>query len=360
MIEFSGVSRDPILSQELISKFKNSEHKILVLDWWELIGKYKHSHELFEKASELVKKYDICFFIVREELVFYIDIYKIKKLLDELNKLNVFYLTLSTDSRVSTATSKTYNIPWFVLNSENFYISKNTTIDFDYRQKDYTFNMLLGVDKHYRTLLFELLRNEQYIYSTYFGHKEFRPFSSTHLEDNDVLDNFYSQDVSSSRLETMQHVRRGGRNICLSHNIPEKIYNNSHFDIVTESLPLENGLHFTSEKTGKPLSTGRFFIWYNSANTVEYLRQFGFELQDYLSEYDGIKCNIDRMAAVNYLIREIGDNENYIKKIYKDTKEARMYNQEVFKKLSTTTKSDINSWMAKKINRSTTSEKTNA
>jgi hypothetical protein len=49
------------------------------------------------------------------------------------------------------------------------------------------------------------------------------------------------------------------------------------------------------------------------------------------------------------LIKEIGDNENYIKKIYEETKDARMHNQEVFKKLSRTYQSNISSWMSEEI-----------
>ena len=354
---------------------KNSDYKILVFEWWDWLwsqpgwgpmlkfqdlNRKKSSERRINQANlstdEIiaeVKEHDICFFIISEiidDRWHNIKAGVIENMMTELNKLNVFFITLSEDSQYPTDTSKTFNVPWFA--KSGLYTSNDTTIDFDYRQKDYTFNMLLGVDKHYRTLLFEGLRNEQYIYSTYFGHKEFRPFSSTHLEDNDVLDNFYSQDVSSSRLETMQHVvRREGRNICLSHNIPEKIYNNSHFDIVTETQPQIETLNFTTEKTGKPLSTGRFFIWYNSPNKVEYLRHFGFELQDYLSDYDSITDKWCRLKAIAELIKEIGDNENYIKKIYKDTKEARIHNQEVFKKLSTTIRSDINSWITEQIDR---------
>ena len=375
MIKFNNGNKTPAKKFAFTREHKNSDYKILVFEWWDWLwsqpGWYPilkvqdlNRKNLSEKrilqanlsTDEIiaeVKEHDICFFIIREIIDDRCNNIKagvIENMMTELNKLNVFFITLSEDSQYPTDTSKTFNVPWFA--KSGLYTSNDTTIDFDYRQKDYTFNMLLGVDKHYRTLLFEGLRNEQYIYSTYFGHKEFRPFSSTHLEDNDVLDNFYSQDVSSSRLETMQHVvRREGRNICLSHNIPEKIYNNSHFDIVTETQPQIETLNFTTEKTGKPLSTGRFFIWYNSPNKVEYLRHFGFELQDYLSDYDSITDKWCRLKAIAELIKEIGDNENYIKKIYKDTKEARIHNQEVFKKLSTTIRSDINSWITEQIDR---------
>ena len=335
---------------DTIEEHKNSDCKILVLEWQHWVPKLKSLRQ--NMIIRLVKKYDICFFLIREMAVpFGNDSSEMKKLLDELNNLNVFFITLSEDWKFHIDESKTFNIPWFVPNSIYFYISENTTIDFDYRPKDFTFNMLLGSDRHYRTLFFELVGNEPYVYSTYFGHKKFRPKSSRHLEDDDILNNLSNQDIFSEKLQTMEHVKRADDHFCISHIIPEKIYNNSHFDIVTESQALFNTLNFTTEKTGKPLSTGRFFIWYDSPHKVEYLRQFGFELQDYLCYYDSIEDNVSRLASVMELIKDIGDNENYIKRIYEETKDARMHNQEVFKKLSRTYQSNISSWINGQINK---------
>jgi len=361
MIEYSGNHTDWLLN-DLCEKYKHSDYKILIFEWWDWIE--LHPDVNVDTAIKLIKEYDICFFFVRE--VINNNPYKIgkateiKKLLNELEKLNVFYITLSTDRYLSTDPSKTFNIPWFIANSDWLHIPENTHIDFDYRQKDFTFNMLLGSKKSERTKFFEMLGNEPYIYSTYFGSKKFRPMSSNHLEDEDILTNLANQDITSGRLLTMQQVWREWRNVCISHVIPKAIYNNSHFDIVTETQPVAENLNFTTEKTGKPIATGRFFIWYNSPNQIEYLRQFGFEFQDYLSDYDGIIDDGKRLEAVTELIKEIGDNENYIKKIYEDTKEARIHNQEVFKKLSNTSHPTMNSWIEEQINRSYNSEKTNA
>jgi hypothetical protein len=226
--------------------------------------------------------------------------------------------------------------------------------------------MLLGSEREYRTKMFETLASpqtlfndhglsywlgeESYVYSTYFGHKEYSLKSGGHLEDGDVWNNLTNQDLSR-KLNTMERSLRGGKPYPISHITPESIYNNSHFDIVAESQPLIDSLNFTTEKTGKPLSTGRFFIWYNSPHKVEYLKKFGFELQDYLCEYDNILDNDKRLEAILELIKEIGDNKNYIKKIYEDTKDARIHNQEVFKKLSNTTESNMASWMTEQIDR---------
>ena len=362
MIKFLGNEYLEFLPmfEEIKEEHKNSKYKVLVIDWWH----YKKDDPLVNvtrgegitlEIITKVKEYDICFFMISE--IWFcpqwdISSEAINAMIEELDKLNVFYISLSEDSLIHINESKSYDTPWFIPNGSNFHVGDTFKLDFDYRPKDFTFNMLLGSDRHYRTLFFELLGNEQYIYSTYFGHKKFRLESSNHLEDDDILNNLSNQDIFSEKLQTMEHVKRADDHFCISHIIPEKIYNNSHFDIVTESQALFNTLNFTTEKTGKPLSTGRFFIWYDSPHKVEYLRKFGFELQDYvLCDYDSIEDNVDRLALVLELIKEIGDNENYIKKIYKDTKDARIHNQEVFRELSRTSQSDISSWINGQINK---------
>jgi hypothetical protein len=372
MIKFSGKQRDGQL-RDVCEKYKHSDHKILIFEWWEWKGKHTVVPAIWSDVTidvdvviNLIKKYDICFFYIREVINDCPAIDKplfaeeMKRLFNELVKLNVFYITLADDTCFPTNPSKTFNVPWFIPNGPNIYIPESTHIDFDYRQKDFTFNMLLGQDKKERTRIFEMCGNEPYIYSTYFGSKKFKPMSSTHLEDEDILAYFSNKNPESDRLHTMQQVQRRTGPICISHLVPKGIYNNSHFDIVTETQTQIETLNFTTEKTGKPIATGRFFIWYNSPNKVEYLRHFGFELQDYLSDYDSITDKWCRLEAIAELIKEIGDNKNYIKKIYEDTKEARMYNQEVFKKLSSTFRSNLNYWIDEQINRSINAEKTNA
>ena len=349
--------------EEVSLEHRNSPHKILVVDWWEWLRKQpgfdagdpvQQANLSTDEIISEVKEHDICFFVSREVLYAgrpkYFDIHEkvLTDMMTELASLNVFYVTLSEDSHFSIDKSKSFNMPWFMPN--HLYTSANTTIDFDYRPKDFTFNMLLGSDKDYRTDMFESIGDEKCVYSTYFGHKEYSLQSAGHLEDDDVWNNLTNQDLSM-KLNTMERAIREDNSYCISHISPELIYNNSHFDIVSESNPLRETLHFTTEKTGKPLSTGRFFIWYNSPHKVEYLKQFGFELQDYLCEYDGIINNSNRMEQVCGLVKEIGDNKNYIKKIYKDTKEARIHNHEVFKELASTTRSNLSSWISRQISR---------
>ena len=366
MIKFNNGNKIPMKKFAFTREHKNSDYKILVFEWWDWLWSQpgwgplqeeKYSRNCILQANlstdEIiaeVKEHDICFFIIREiidDRCHNIKAGVIENMMTELNKLNVFFITLSEDSQYPTDTSKTFNVPWFA--GYDLYTSNDTTIDFDYRPKDFTFNMLLGSKRRHRTKMFETL-NESYIYQTYFGHKEYSLKSAGHLEDGDVWNNLTNQDLSR-KLNTMKQTLREDTLYPISHITPESIYNNSHFDIIAESQPLIDSLNFTTEKTGKPLSTRRFFIWYNSPHKVEYLKKFGFELQDYLCEYDNILDNDKRLEAIFELIKEIGDNENYIKKIYEDTKDARIHNQEVFKKLSKTTESNIASWITEQIDR---------
>ena len=360
MIKILG--QDFLWQHEEVKKYyQESSCKILILNWerWTYFNtKWNDPEEnvkiILDELIIEIKKHDICFFFISEMMDMSCDFIPMERIelmqnfLTKLEKLNVFYFSLSEDTHFPLVESKTFNIPWFA--DKQIYTSKDTTIDFDYRPKDYTFNMLLGSERRYRTKIFETLGDELYIYSTYLGCKDLKHKSAAHLEDVDIWNNLTNQDLSN-KLNTMEKTLRENNPYCISHITPESIYNNSHFDIVCESQPLRETLHFTTEKTGKPLSTGRFFIWYNSPHKVEYLKQFGFELQDYVCDYDSIIDDDDRLEAILELIKEIGDDENYIKKIYKDTKDARMHNQEVFKKLSNTTQFNLNSWMTREINR---------
>jgi|TARA_B110000263_G_scaffold45078_1_gene37056 hypothetical protein len=355
---------------ELVKKYGNSPEKILVLDWERWMNSdtnwWKNSEEdNYIPIDELIveiKKHDICFFLSCELIDMTSDKIQpdrkkvLQNFMTELNKLNVFYITMSEDTHYPFEESRTFNIPWFA--DKQIYKSQDTTIDFDYRQKDFTFNMLLGSEREHRTQMFERFRWQSYVYSTYMGHHYHRNNSDSNkinnLEDNDIHYNLYNQDLSRQngyrrKLNTMIEVKREDQDYCISHITPESIYNNSHFDIVAESQPLRDSLNFTTEKTGKPLSTGRFFIWYNSPHKVEYLRKFGFELQDYLCEYDNIIDNDKRLEAIFELIKEIGDNENYIKKIYTDTKDARIHNQEVYTQMRSTNRYDLDTWISNQV-----------
>jgi coenzyme F420-reducing hydrogenase delta subunit len=352
---------------DLLKKYEKSSEKILIFNWerWLYFDSswYDIEHRVHLCKLQLdnllieIEKYDICFFVISEliEMTEQQATGERKKLLQEfmteVDKLNVFYIASSEDSNYPLDLSRTFNMPWFA--DRSIYTSQDTTIDFDYRQKDFTFNMLLGSEREYRTKMFEAVRPHSYVYSTYMGHSQYKNDSDTHLEDAGTLYHLTQQDLGASysigKLDTMIPVIQENRPYILSHVVPETIYNNTHFDIVCESQHVRGSMHFTTEKTAKPLSTGRFFIWFNSPNTAGYLRKYGFELQDYLSEYDNGLPDDARLETIFELIKEIGDNKNYIKKIYKDTKEARIHNQKVYEQIKSETKYERAVWICNQV-----------
>ena len=147
----------------------------------------------------------------------------------------------------------------------------------------------------------------------------------------------------------MNFVEREGSIYPISHVVPEKIYANTHFDIVTETF-VKHQTMFITEKTAKPLATGRFFCWYNSYNVASYLEPYGFDFTHYEAEYDK-KCNdVDRLDAMLELVEEIAGNPLFIKDIYEKSKSARIHNMEVFKQHTQNFDDSLSKWITSCLN----------
>ena len=203
---------------DLLKRYEKSPEKILIFNWERWLFNdsswYDAEHRIHLCKLQLdnllieIKKYDICFFVI-SELIDMTQTHSTgerKKLLQEfmaeIDKLNVFYIASSEDSNYPLEKSRTFNMPWFA--DRAMYTSQDTTIDFDYRQKDFTFNMLLGSDREHRTKMFERIRPHSYVYSTYMGHLQHRDNSDTYLEDKGILSRIGTQDLISNRkLDTM-------------------------------------------------------------------------------------------------------------------------------------------------------------
>ena len=106
---------------------------------------------------------------------------------------------------------------------------------------------------------------------------------------------------------------------------------------------------WTSEKTAKPLFTGRFFILFGSLRTSLYLKKFGYELDSYmLNDYDSETDWDKRIKKAEDLIDEL-ENINYVKKVYNDTREARLHNMKVAKDGMKNSLITIQDWIMDKI-----------
>ncbi|MFN9012824.1 MAG: hypothetical protein ACK5XU_12385, partial [Pseudomonadota bacterium] len=125
-----------------------SKLNVGIIPWWDIPYEALNT----KKLEEFLKEQDISFF-VSEELF---DRLPLKNNLEEifelLNKYNVWYITSSTTSDVYTNKERTYYTPWFF--KSKLYIPKTFTVDLKYNYKPFTYNLLLGSKKPYRTVLF--------------------------------------------------------------------------------------------------------------------------------------------------------------------------------------------------------------
>lgn len=338
-----------------------------------LMSRVEHSVKALLKEAE---KYDFVLIVNRETWQSsyeetYARNYKIWKDTDKelISRTNIYFLNFSESFFYNTTTpaDRTLSLPWFYSNwyTGGIFHSPTFTPDIEYVEKDYTFNMLLGKENRFRRGLFDKFENRKDIYKTYFGEHKYKAVSDIHLEDDYVahyliskkrdeqLQTFYNlpvpYDVDFGESSRFTGHRDGP---LLSHMIPEKIYKNTHFDIITETVLYDKQnmiTGWTSEKTAKPLFTGRFFILFGSLRTSLYLKKFGYELDSYmLNDYDFETDWDKRMKKAEDLIDEL-ENINYVKKVYNDTREARLHNMKVAKDGMKNSLITIQDWIMDKI-----------
>lgn len=323
--------------------------KVGIINWWWLTP----DEIQLENLKNFVELQDICFFISEEIFDRYyaghepIDMNKVFEL---LNSYNVYYIVFSHDLTLNIQPDKnrTFYNPWFF--KSPLYIPSNFNADLDYIEKPYAFNLMLGSRKSYRTIVYNILKNNKNIYSKYLGHPKFKFDDIPNLDDYEVYKDLTSQDVAKDKLNTMNSLEKEGSEYPISHIVPLKIYSNTHFDIVTETLVKYQNM-FITEKTAKPLATGRFFCWFNSSNVIDYLRKFGFDFANYEAEYDKIQGDIDRLDAMLEVVGEIVNNPLYIKDIYKKTKNARIHNMNLFKEHTNNFKTNLSNWILMCLNK---------
>lgn len=317
------------------SKYDNIS--IGVINWWWL----SPEEATIENIVKFVDSNDICFFY-SEEILYRHSHIDLNELFLILNSKNVFYIMMAEDYnlRIPPEISRSFYVPWFF--KSRLFIENNFKLDLDYRDKQYAFNMMLGSIKPNRTLIYKLLSSNKNIYSTYFGHDKYKLESLTEYENEEIVNLLNGQDVSDNkRLDTMVTTPSGHT---LSHVVPTKIYENSHFDIVAETFIKENH-HFLTEKTAKPLATGRFFCWYSSSNLTGYLKKYGFSFETYFCSYDKITDHICRLDSFVNDVENISNSNSLIKHIYQVTKEERIHNMNVYKSVTERLPSEIESWL---------------
>lgn len=329
--------------------FKNitSNKKIGIINWWLLT----QEQCCLEQIEKFIDQNDITFFYSDENIhsASSGENYNFNELFLLLNKKNVFYIMMDKCRNGFTLpkVQNSFYAPWFFKNS--LYISPDWHLDLDYRTKLFDFNALLGSDRHVRTIIYKIIKHNSKIYSTYYGNSKFKNSFENKWDEKDIHDILYNQKLIDTKLQTMSLLNRNNSNYILSHIVPTSIYNNTHFDIVCETLVRSDNI-FLTEKTAKPLATGRFFCWYTSPNLIDYLKSYGFSFDTYGSYYDTITDPVYRLFAFLEEIEDITHNECRIKQIYQATKAERIHNMEVYKRNMTNFLDNLKNWIYNKIN----------
>jgi len=324
-----------------INQFPNK--KVGIINWWWLTEEEANINNL----KRFVESQDICFF-VSEEIFNRHNSINVNDVFTMLNSHNVFYILFSEDLTLSVPPNpaRSFYSPWFL--KSPLYIPVEFIPDLEYRKKDFTFNLMLGSKKSFRTLIYKLVSDNRKVYSSYLGHETFKDESYTFLDDKEVTDDLTAQDVVNDKLNTMNFVNREGIDYPISHVVPQDVYANTHFDLVTETF-VKNGHRFLTEKTAKPLATGRFFSWYASEGMIPYLHQYKFDFSSYPASFDYAHNDVDRLNYLIELVEEIVGNENFVKDIYQKTKENRIYNMNHYKFLREGFIKNINNWITERL-----------
>jgi len=332
---------------------KYPDKRIGIIDWWfihttdKLESDYINQQEAND-LKEFLEAQDVCFLISEETLGK--ELYpNLGTIIDLLNQHNVHYLLFAGESIHGPGEiplENTLSLPWFA--KSVLHKPEGFKADIEYTVKQYTFNLLLGKKKYYRTMMYNLSKDNKNIYYSYLGHPKYKRDLKENLDSEQIQKELTSQDVYTNNLDTMIDIPDQG---IISHIIPQDIYANTHFDIVSETqiIPFNK---FTTEKTAKPLATGRFFLWYNSFSIKNYLEKFGFGFDGYLlHNYDDITDDLARMNALFELVSEISASKHLVKDIYTKTKQSRLWNMTNYNNLMGLTDERVLSWIEYSINK---------
>lgn len=318
--------------------FSKQIKNVGIINWWWLTPEERTPANI----ESFVSQQDLCIFF-SEEIVDCHSGYDFALIKEVMDKYNVYYLLFS-DCGITRQLPRhrVKQFPWFV--KTKLTIPETFRADIDYRKKPFDFNLLLGSEKNPRNLIYRALQNNNKIYSTYFGHPVYRDKSMSMHEEQQVIE-LLSNQPDNQKLNTMVHLECGHEANSISHIVPKNIYDNTHFDIVTETQYVEHQ-YFTTEKTAKPLATGRWFCFFNSANTIAYLNAYGFDFGSYLGTYDNQTNQIDRLNLLLELVDEVTSNQSFVKEIYSTTKDARLHNMYQYQKCVNIYKIELAEWLS--------------
>lgn len=285
------------IAASIYFEFDYLGQKIGVINNWDFFDVYYS----IEDVERFAKQNDLNIFI-SDEILDIGNLHDYMDLIKVLSGYNTHFILASFRQEIFKYVDprRVFQYPWFHKGFGRYQHSKNFKRNLNYTDKEFNFNMLLGKEKSYRDIIYRVLGNNEKVYSTY-------------LRDVNTCEVVKDEDLQVSAP--------------YSHIIPEDIYNKTHFDIVSESQPTLPEA-FLTEKTGKALYSGRFFVPYASSELLNYLMSNGYRMDSYFKylNYSTDSDSITRLAKFFDTIDEINTSPTLIKEIYQKTAKDREFN----------------------------------
>lgn len=251
---------------------------------------------------------------------------QLEKLRTRFNNKNVFLIT----SGANPAHNDVLIFPWWLPNTSYLNISSNT--DSNYLPKNKIFDVLLGHRRSHRDFIYEKLLEKNLETDCLISYlsQEWNQFSNknSYLYRSPELDILESVNAHVS-IQKNGYFRSGEHcfhsYIGVSREVPWRIYDNSYYSIVAETLGDSHILFFT-EKTAKPLLAGRLFVLFGPANQLGALRNYGFKTFDNVIDetYDTILDSRERHSAAFDQVVKLSKCDHRL--VHEQTLDARIHN----------------------------------
>lgn len=178
--------------------------------------------------------------------------------------------------------------------------------------KPFMYSLILGGEKDWRTDLYESIKDDKRILTTYRGKY---PELNKSYEASEEEYNYFTYEYDYASVQSEEKI-----NLDIGARMPSKIYENSIIDISVETYI--NGPILLTEKTGKPIQAKRPFIQYSSPYTLKSLRKFGYKTFPLLFDesYDEILDHNLRKEKILHEVntmtkKRLADHKNYIQDI---------------------------------------------
>ena len=211
-------------------------------------------------------------------------------------------------------------------------------IDYTKKSPEYIFDCLLGTAKSHRDFVYNKINSSKFkeqSLTSYFSK------TNTWLSGGDI-DSSSDLKVAHSSVDNPSFVvdlnninhsqywipyNQNNTTCMMSQLLPWRIYNNTWYSIITETLPTKA---YHSEKTAKALLGGRIFVVFSGCGALRTLRQAGFQtFGDIIDEsYDDIEDDNLRFAMAWQQVEALAQTDPY--EIYKKFGHITQHNQQHF------------------------------